>query len=669
MSRNRLTNASSPYLLQHQSNPVHWWEWSKEALEEAQKTNKPILLSVGYSACHWCHVMAHESFEDEATAAVMNEHFVNIKVDREERPDIDQIYMQALHMLGQQGGWPLTMFLTPQGDPFWGGTYFANEPRHGAPGFKDILKAISESFSVDRDTIEENRQAISQALNKPPSAASPLSSFLVTAAGKQLFSMQDEEHGGLKGAPKFPQAAVQELIFRTAKAQKNTFMRDQFLTTTRAIAQGGIYDHVGGGLARYVVDSIWLVPHFEKMLYDNALFIEHLCWAYQETGDELYRTRIHEVIDWLEADMKLPEGGFASSMDADSEGIEGKFYVWTYDELKNLIPAEHFELFTKAYDVRPEGNWEGKTILNRRGSPTLLEAAEEEALASCRAILLEERARRIPPHKDDKVLADWNAMLICALVQAHEIVPRESTSTSAKAAFRFITEHMFADGKLSHSWRQSKKLDVGFASDYAWAARAALALYRTEPNPSDKQEYLTKAEEFLTILKERFTHDNGGFYMTDKEADDLILRPYHVYDEATPNYNAVAALAFSEHWLLTGVMDSRETSDKTLNAFAADVPNNIFGAAGLLNALDTRTRFKKALVVMGTGSDANPFKETLASQSDPTFYSDLISEGASKPVEIESSSWNSDETTIFICSEKGCSLPSVTAEQVAEQLQ
>ncbi|KZK95946.1 hypothetical protein PsAD46_00299 [Pseudovibrio sp. Ad46] len=668
MSRNRLTNASSPYLLQHQNNPVHWWEWSKEALEEAQKTNKPILLSVGYSACHWCHVMAHESFEDEATAALMNEHFVNIKVDREERPDIDQIYMQALHMLGQQGGWPLTMFLTPEGDPFWGGTYFPNEARHGSPAFKDILTAISQSFIADRDTIEENRQAISQALNKPPSEASPLSGFLITAAGKQLFNIQDEEEGGMKGAPKFPQASVQELIFRTAKAQKNTFMREQFLKTTRAISQGGIYDHVGGGLARYAVDSIWLVPHFEKMLYDNAQFIEHLCLAYQETGDELFHIRIQEVADWLERDMKLPEGGFASSMDADSEGVEGKFYVWAYDELKNLVLAEHFELFSNVYDVTPDGNWEGNIILNRRHSPTLLEAAEEEALATCKAILLDHRSKRIPPHKDDKVLADWNSMLICALVKASALTSHETMRTSAKAAFAFITEHMFVDGKLSHSWRQGQRLEVGFAADYAWAARAALALYRSEPNPSEKQSYLQQAEEFLNILKERFTHSNGAFYMTDKDADDLILRPYHAYDEATPNYNAVAAFAFSEHWILTGDASSRDVADGTLNAFAADVPNNIFGTASLLTALDARTRFKKALVVLGTGSDANPIMQALHSQADPALYVDVIPAGVAKPVELENSSWNTDETTVFICSEKGCSLPTTAPEQVKEQI-
>ncbi|GHB27213.1 thioredoxin domain-containing protein [Pseudovibrio japonicus] len=612
--------------------------------------------------------MAHESFEDEATAALMNEHFVNIKVDREERPDIDQIYMQALHMLGQQGGWPLTMFLTPDGDPFWGGTYFPKEARHGSPAFKDILYAIAQSFTTDRDTIEENRQAISQALNKPPSEASPLSSFLITAAGKQLFTMQDEEEGGMKGAPKFPQASVQELIFRTAKAQKNTFMRDQFLKTTRAISQGGIYDHVGGGLARYAVDSIWLVPHFEKMLYDNAQFIEHLCWAYQETKDELFHVRIHEVIDWLERDMKLPEGGFASSMDADSEGIEGRFYVWTYDELKSLIPEEYFDLFSNTYEVTPDGNWEGKIILNRRHSPALLEPSEEAALASCRTILLDYRSKRIPPHKDDKVLADWNAMLICALVQASAVVSHESLRSSAKAAFAFITEYMFVDGKLSHSWRQGQRLEVGFASDYAWAARAALALYQSEPDPAEKQRYLKQAEEFLSILKERFTHSNGGFYMTDKDADDLILRPYHAYDEATPNYNAVAALAFSEHWILTGDTSSRDLADGTLNAFAADVPNNVFGTASLLTALDTRTRFKKALVVLGSGSEATPFLQTLHTQADPALYVDVIPEGAAKPVELENSTWNTNETTVFICSAKGCSLPATTLEQVKEQI-
>lgn len=504
MSRNSLTNASSPYLLQHQNNPVHWWEWSKEALDEAQKTNKPILLSVGYSACHWCHVMAHESFEDEATAALMNEHFVNIKVDREERPDIDQIYMQALHMLGQQGGWPLTMFLTPTGDPFWGGTYFPKEAQHGSAAFRDILAAVAKSFSADRDTIEANRQAISQALNAPHAEASPLSAFMIPAAGKQLFTMQDEEEGGMNSAPKFPQAAVQELIFRTAKGQKNAFMRDQYLKTACAISQGGIYDHVGGGLARYAVDSIWLVPHFEKMLYDNAQFIEHLCWAYQETEDELFHLRIQEVIGWLVRDMKLPEGGFASSMDADSEGVEGKFYVWTYEELKALLPEENFELFCKAYDVTGNGNWEGKTILNRRQSPALLSSAEEDVLAACREILLDHRASRIPPHKDDKVLADWNSILICALVKAAALVSRESYRTSAKDAFAFITENMLVDGKLSHSWRQGRKLETGFAADYAWAARAALALYSSEPNPSEKLAYLNKAEELLSTLKKPF---------------------------------------------------------------------------------------------------------------------------------------------------------------------
>ena len=664
MSTNRLTNASSLYLLQHKHNPVHWWEWSKEALEEAQRTDKPILLSIGYSACHWCHVMAHESFEDEATAALMNENYINIKVDREERPDIDQIYMQALHMLGQQGGWPLTMFLTPEGDPFWGGTYFPKQARHGMPAFKDVLSAVAKSFETDRDMIEENRQAITAALKKAPSAASPLSPFMITAAGKQLFSMQDEEEGGMKGAPKFPQASVQELIFRTAKGQKNTFMRDQFIKTATAISQGGIYDHVGGGLARYAVDSIWLVPHFEKMLYDNAQYIEHLCWAYQKMGEELFRVRIEEVINWLVRDMKLSDGGFASSLDADSEGEEGKYYVWSYEELKSLIPAEHFELFCRTYDVSPEGNWEGKTILNRRLSPLLLERHEEEALKACRNLLLQERSQRIPPHKDDKVLADWNAMLICALVKASVVVSRESLRALAADAFAFLKQHMMKDGKLCHSWREGKTLDVGFASDYAWCARAALALYSSEPNPSLKAQYLSDAELLLNALSEQFAHDNGGFYMTSTEADDLITRPYNAFDEAVPNYNAVAAQAFTEHWIFTGAERSREIADATFNAFAQGIQKNIFGTAALLAAFDTRTRFRKALVVAGINSDPNPVLAVLNRQSDPALLIDVISPEGEMPEEIKQSSWNREETTVFLCSEKGCSLPSVSKEDI-----
>src|SRR6202046_1582228 len=384
--QNRLARETSPYLLQHKDNPVDWWAWGPDALAEAKRAGKPILLSVGYAACHWCHVMAHESFEDDATAGVMNELFVNIKVDREERPDIDQIYMAALHHLGEHGGWPLTMFLTPAGEPIWGGTYFPKTSRYGKPAFVDVLREISRLFREEPQKIEQNRAALMNELAATSHAnmGATIGIDGLNSAARQLGGIIDPVNGGTRGAPKFPQAALFELLWRAGLRTGEARYFAAVEISLDHICEGGIYDHLGGGFSRYSVDERWLVPHFEKMLYDNAQLLELLAVAYQRTGKVLYRQRAHETVAWLEREMTTPEGAFSASLDADSEGEEGKFYVWSYAEVMNLLGQDDGEFFAQHYDVTVGGNFEGHTILNRL-KPLPRSEADEARLAGRRA--------------------------------------------------------------------------------------------------------------------------------------------------------------------------------------------------------------------------------------------------------------------------------------------
>src|SRR5665213_3879859 len=364
---NRLASATSPYLLQHKHNPVDWWQWGPEALAEAKRSNRPIMLSIGYAACHWCHVMAHESFEDQATAAVMNELFVNIKVDREERPDIDQIYMNALHLLGEQGGWPLTMFLTPKGEPVWGVTYFPNESRYGRPAFTDILREVSRMFREEPDKIEQNRAALLARLadKARPQGKVVLGLAELDAAAKQLGNAFDSTHGGLRGAPKFPQPAILEMLWRAGLRTNDARFFETVELTLERMSEGGIYDHLGGGFSRYSVDDKWLVPHFEKMLYDNAQLLELLPLAYQRGGNVLFATRARETVEWLKREMITPEGAFCASLDADSEGEEGKFYIWSKNEIVELIGPEAGGFFMRHYDVSDAQNAPSGVIISR----------------------------------------------------------------------------------------------------------------------------------------------------------------------------------------------------------------------------------------------------------------------------------------------------------------
>ena len=597
---NRLADETSPYLLQHQHNPVDWWAWGPEALAEAKRSNKPILLSVGYAACHWCHVMAHESFEDDATARVMNELFVNIKVDREERPDIDQIYMAALHHLGEHGGWPLTMFLTSAGEPIWGGTYFPNSSRYGKPAFVDVLREIARLFSEEPQKIEQNCAALMERLTATArGGGATIGIAELDNAARQLGGIIDPVNGGTRGAPKFPQAALFELLWRAGLRTGEARYFAAVDITLHHICEGGIYDHLGGGFARYSVDERWLVPHFEKMLYDNAQLLELLAIAYRHGGKALYRQRAGETVAWLKREMTTKEGAFSASLDADSEGEEGKFYVWSYDEVIQQLGIEDGEFFARHYDVTPAGNFEGHNILNRLKSPPRSEA-DEARLKALREKLLTARATRVRPGLDDKVLADWNGLMIAALVNAALLFDELSWVDMAARAFDFIAGAMARGDRLGHSYREAKLKYPGLASDFAAMIRAALALYEA----TGRRAYLDRALAWQRALDRDYLNaETGTYYLTAADAEGLVIRPAATADEATPNHNAVAAQNLVRLAVLAGDDSWRDKADRLIAAIAPLAAENLYMHMALLNAVDLRLRGAQ-IVVTGQGPQA-----------------------------------------------------------------
>jgi uncharacterized protein len=600
-SENRLARETSPYLLQHKDNPVAWWAWGPEALAEAKQANKPILLSVGYAACHWCHVMAHESFEDSDTAAVMNDLFVNIKVDREERPDIDQIYMAALHHLGEHGGWPLTMFLTPGGEPIWGGTYFPKTSRYGKPAFVDVLRQFARIFREEPEKIERNRTALMQGLAAVarPTGSVTIGKAELDNAARQLAGLIDTVNGGTRGAPKFPQGALFELLWRAGSRTGETRYFAAVEITLDHICEGGIYDHLGGGFSRYSVDERWLVPHFEKMLYDNAQLLELLAIAHKRNGNALYRQRAHETVEWLKREMTTAEGAFSASLDADSEGEEGKFYVWTLAEVLQALGTEDGEFFARHYDVTLAGNFEGHDILNRL-KPLPRDAADESRLKALRAKLLAVRDARVRPGLDDKVLADWNGLMIAALTNAGLMFDEPAWIEIAARAFAFIAQAMTRGDRLGHSWRLGQLKFPGLASDFAAMIRAALALYEA----TGRQNYLDQALAWQRALDRDYANaETGIYYLTAADAEGLVVRPAATSDDATPNHTAVAAQNLIRLAALSGDDNWRDKADRLIAAIAPQVVGNLYMHMALLNAVDLRLRTAE-IVVTGEGDRA-----------------------------------------------------------------
>jgi hypothetical protein len=658
---NRLAQATSPYLLQHQHNPVDWWTWGPEALEEARRTNKPILLSVGYAACHWCHVMAHESFEDAATAQVMNELFVNIKVDREERPDIDQIYMNALHLLGEQGGWPLTMFLTPKAEPVWGGTYFPKESRFGRPAFVDVLSEIARLFREEPGRIEQNRAALLARLADRARPAGRVTIGLkeLDAAAMQLGNMFDQTNGGLRGAPKFPQPAILEMLWRAGQRTGDARFFDTAEYTLQRMSEGGIYDHLGGGFSRYSVDERWLVPHFEKMLYDNAQLLGLLALAAQRSGKALFAQRARETVAWLEREMTTREGAFAASLDADSEGEEGKFYVWSHQEIIAALGAEDGEYFARHYDVTTDGNFEGHNILNRlKNAPR--SAEDESRLAQLRTKLLAVRGGRVRPGLDDKVLADWNGLMIAALVHAGLVLDEPGWIEMARRAFDFIVKHMTVGQRLGHSWREGKLLFPGLASDFTAMIHAGLALFEATGEP----RYLEQCLAWQTELDGHYADPEAGIYfLAADDSGDLLLRPQPTQDDATPNPNSVAAQNLVRLSILAGDNRWLAKADRLIETILAGAERNLFGHIALLNALDLRLRGAEIVVTGGkTGLAAAalrlPFVDRVVLQLNALSTSHAAREKI--PATTDGAA--------FICMGERCSLPVHDAATLATRL-
>jgi len=668
---NRLAGETSPYLLQHRHNPVDWWPWGSEALAEAKRTNRPILLSVGYAACHWCHVMAHESFEDEATARVMNELFVNIKVDREERPDIDQIYMSALHHLGEHGGWPLTMFLTPSGEPFWGGTYFPKTALFGKPAFVDMLREVERVFREAPQSVEHNRSALMARL---AASARPAGQVVVgkpeldRIAG-QIAGLIDPVHGGMRGAPKFPQPMMLEFLWRAGLRLRDERYFGLVELSLARMGEGGIYDHLGGGFSRYSVDERWLVPHFEKMLYDNALILELLALAWQRSGNALFRTRAEETVAWLAREMTTRDGAFCASLDADSEGEEGKFYVWSEREIADVLGDEDAAFFATHYDVTSHGNFEGHNILNRL-KPAPRSSEDEAKLAALRAKLLAARAKRERPGLDDKVLADWNGLMIAALANAAGALEAPHLIATAVRAFMFVDSHMTRGDRLGHSWREGKLLFPGLASDHAAMIRAALALYEATGEP----DYLERALAWQGALDRHYANaENGGYFLSAADAADLVLRPSATLDDATPNANALAAENLVRLAVLTGQHAWREQADRLFEGILTRAGDNLFGHLALLNALDLRLRAAEIIV---TGQDAQaqallaaarklPFVDRIVLRAADALQApgrDAMHDAIRAKVEA------SAESAAFVCLGETCSLPVTQPPAIAETI-
>ncbi len=661
--RNNLDRETSPYLLQHQANPVHWQAWSAETLATARRESKPILLSVGYAACHWCHVMAHESFENDGIARLMNELFVNIKVDREERPDLDTIYQSALALLGQSGGWPLTMFLTPDGEPFWGGTYFPPAPRYGRPGFADVLAKVAAVFHDEPQRVAQNVTALREALGNlaAPQRGGAVQPDAAIGAAERLLPEVDPVHGGIGSAPKFPQTPALELMWRAWKRGGNEQLRDAVILTLTRMCQGGIYDHLGGGFARYSVDAHWLVPHFEKMLYDNAQLIDLLTLVWQETRSPLFRQRIGETVGWVLREMlAAPDAaghrGFASSLDADSEHEEGKFYVWSEADVDAALGADA-RLFKSVYDVAPGGNWEGHSILNRSANPDLRDDAIETRLAACRQALFSVRERRVRPGWDDKVLADWNGLMIAALANAAQVFEERTWLAAARDAFAFAAGSLADAGRLRHSWRNGQAKHPATLDDYAHLCRAALALSEATGEAS----YVRRAQDWVAILDRHYGDEkDGGYFFAADDTADLILRTKTAADSATPSGNGILLGVLARLFYLTGDERYRERAGQLVAAFSGELARGFFSLATMLNSNELLHSAQQIVIVGAPGADeTRALLAAVLGRSLPNRILSVIAPGERLPDRHPAAGKTqaNGRPTAYVCRGATCSLP------------
>jgi uncharacterized protein YyaL (SSP411 family) len=671
-ARNNLDQETSPYLLQHKDNPVHWQPWGDAAFAAAKAENKPILLSVGYAACHWCHVMAHESFENPDIADLMNDHFINIKLDREERPDLDALYQNALALLGQHGGWPLTMFLTPDGNPFWGGTYFPPKSRYGRPGFEDVLKSISEIYRNQPENVSHNVGQIKSALQRlnGTQAGSMPDLQTLDQLGQSCLQMMDMDNGGTRGAPKFPQPALLSFLWRSAIRSDNTELRHLVDYSLKRMCQGGIYDHLGGGFARYSVDDQWLVPHFEKMLYDNAQLIELLCDVWRKTQNPLYGHRITETIHWILREMRVEGGAFSASLDADSEGVEGKFYVWDESEIDQILGPDDATFFKGIYDVGPHGNWEGHTILNRTSSGLdLRDEAEETRLADCRTRLLAVRDKRIRPGWDDKVLTDWNAMTISAMAEAAMAFGRPDWLDYAKLCYNFIQRNLYRDDRFLHSYRNGRAQHAGMLEDYAHMIRAALKLYECFGADSYLRDAMNWAEQVEDLFLDK---KRGGYFQTASDRTDLIVRQKPFMDNAVAAGNGIMAQNLSKLYALTGKDVYRDRAEVAIAAFGGRIADQFPNMPSLLLAAEMLQNPVQIVLLATRGSkDFMEMRSAVFGSYLPQRALTLMEDTGDLPPghPAHGKTRISDQATAYVCQGMTCSAPMTSKRDLANALE
>jgi uncharacterized protein YyaL (SSP411 family) len=661
---NRLAKETSPYLLQHARNPVDWYPWGEEAIERARREGKPILLSIGYSACHWCHVMERESFEDPAVARIMNEHFVNVKVDREERPDIDHIYMQAVQAMTGHGGWPMTLFLTPEGVPFYGGTYFPPAPRHGLPGFPQVLTAIAEAWRTRRDEVVRSSEQVAAELSRSEhlrAAAQGLSEEILGSAFHGIAAQADEAGGGLAGAPKFPQPMVWEFVLRYWKRTGDESAERLVRTTLTRMARGGIYDQLGGGFHRYSVDARWLVPHFEKMLYDNAQLASLYLHAWLAFGDPEYRRIVEETLDYVLREMTDPAGGFYSAQDADSEGEEGKFFVWTPDEIRDVLGPDA-DLALSYWGVDRGPNFEGKNILWVPGAP------DPERIAPLRRRLLAARERRVHPARDDKVLAAWNGLAARAFAEAGRVLGRADYVAAATRNVAFVLGAMRDGGRLLRAWKAGRARLKGYLEDYAMTAAALLDVYEA----TFERRWLDEARRLADALLDLFWDDGvAGFYDTGRDHERLVVRPRNLFDNAVPCGSSVAIETLLRLAVLTGDRRYGDRAVAALRPMADLMARHPTAFGRFLGALDFHIGPVTEVALVGPSPEAlAPLLAEVFGRYRPNrVVAGAVGDaaGAGSPL-LDGRTPVNGKPTAFVCRNYACDVPATDAATLARQL-
>lgn len=681
MPENYLIRETSPYLLQHAHNPVQWYPWCEEALKKAKDENKPIFLSIGYSSCHWCHVMAHESFENEEIAKIMNDNFVNIKVDREERPDLDDIYQKVCQMATGQGGWPLSLFLTPDQKPFYVGTYFPPLDSYGRPGFGSIIRQLSQAWQEKQSDVKKTAENFVETLQKTEIVKTPaqIEKGILDEASVNLLQLGDATNGGFGSAPKFPNSSNVSFMFRYSKLSGISKFQEFGLLTLRKMAKGGIFDQIGGGFHRYATDSRWFVPHFEKMLYDNALIPINYAEAYQITKDSFYLQVMTKTLDFVLRELTSNEGGFYSAMDADSEGEEGKYYVWTKKEIEEILGKQDADIFCLYYDVVEGGNWEGKNILcnniNLSSVAFKLGKTEDEVkhiLESCSKKLLEARSRRVPPGLDDKILTSWNSLMISAFARGYRVSGDERYLDAAKKCVSFIQNNMFEydEGSkiLLRTYKDGESKIRGYLEDYVFFANALLDVFETTADHS----LLEESEHLMWYVIDHFWDDkNDSFFMTADNHEELIIRPKSSYDLSTPSGNSVASLALLRLYHLTQERRFLEISEKIMISQAQMAAENPFAFGFLLNDIYMYLQKPTEITVLNGGLNREMvsfLSKTFLPEGIIVMINDRDSLDKLNKYPFFSGKEFENDTSVFVCKNFSCSLPLHSVTEVEKHL-